>query len=134
MLELLLRAQGVPCKQVCEFVLRDYGSFPKVSIASLKEDLEAMDMEGEDSLALARYLIEPRRDATLVVDMKRWAGLQEVKTKLSNLLGSYSTEDPEEIEKWLKKELGSVKLSLAEALDVVSSNGSITEEQFKEVL
>ncbi len=90
-------------------MLRDYSALPKVTIHSLRKDFEAMDMFPESALKLARFIIEPRRDARLVVDEERWMSLKDVAHKLDQLIGDYhvySSEDEQAFKRGLLDKVG----------------------------
>lgn len=58
-------------------MIRDYsGKVAKVTILNLREDLELMGIASEKAKWLARYIIEPRREPSLIVDEKRWQTLK----------------------------------------------------------
>ena len=104
MLRLLCQSNSISREKAPQFILHDYSALPKVTIGSLKKDLEAMDIYPDDALKLARFIIEPRRDSRLEVDLERWMALKEVISKLEKLIGEYRVYAPDE-EKILKAKL-----------------------------
>lgn len=53
-----------------------------------------MDIYPDDALKLARFIIEPRRDSKLELDLDRWMALKEVISKLEKLIGDYHVYSP----------------------------------------
>lgn len=104
MVRLLCQSNSVSREKAALFILHDYSALPKVSIGALKKDLESMDIYSDDALKLARFIIEPRRDSKLEVDLDRWMSLKEVVSKLERLIGDYRVYSPED-EKILKGKL-----------------------------